>query len=74
MSFISYIVTYHDDGSAERRANLVAVLNWVRTLPDVEVIVIEQAKVPAPPLADQNGVRWVFCYNPGPFNKPKKLS
>jgi hypothetical protein len=69
MGDIAYVVTYRDDGTAQRRANLVSVLNWLRTLSEVEIIVIEQDEAPSAACAAQEGMRWVFVYNPGPFNK-----
>ncbi len=66
---LAYILTYRDDGSAERRLNLAAVLAWVSTLPDVEVVVVEQATRPSPAFERPANVQWIFCANPGPFNK-----
>ncbi len=69
MSRISYVITYRDDGTAERRANLAAVLCWVGKLPAVEAIVVEQDAAPRGSFVPQAGVRWEFAFNPGPFNK-----
>ncbi len=69
MSRISYVITYRDDGTVERRANLAAVLCWVGTLPAVEAIVVEQDAAPRASFVAQAGVRWEFAFNPGPFNK-----
>ena len=69
LSDIRYIITYRDDGTAERRANLLAVLRWARSLPEVRVRVVEQADRPGPRLDLPEGVEWLYCYNPGPFNK-----
>lgn len=66
---LTYILTYREDGSAERRLNLAAVLTWLSTLPDVRVVVVEQARSPSPPLQLPAGTQWIFCFNPGPFNK-----
>lgn len=66
---VSYVVTYRDDGTAARRANLTAVANWVVSLPNVQLVVIEQAAAPGPVLDLPETVHWMFCYNPGPFNK-----
>ena len=69
MADLSYLVTWRDDGTAARRANLAAVLAWVRSLPDVEPVVVEQDDEPRAGPALRDGARWVFCHNPGPFNK-----
>lgn len=66
---VSYVVTYRDDGTAERRANLTAVARWVISLPNVQLVVIEQAAAPGPALDLPQNAHWMFCYNPGPFNK-----
>jgi len=70
MQGTSYIVTYRESGDPARRANLDAVLRWLEALPLSEVIVVEQDV--APTLGDLRGfagLRSVFAYNPGPFNK-----
>ncbi len=70
MQGTSYIVTYRESGDPARRANLDTVLRWLETLPLAEVIVVEQDV--APTLGDVRGfagLRSVFAYNPGPFNK-----
>jgi N-terminal domain of galactosyltransferase len=70
MQGTSYIVTYREAGDPARRANLLAVLDWLETLHLPEVIVVEQDV--APTLGDIRGIanlRSVFAYNPGPFNK-----
>lgn len=69
MRDITYVVTYRDDGTVQRRANLASVLDWVRTLHDVDLVVVEQDEVPKSAVAAHDGMRWVFAYNPGPFNK-----
>ncbi len=70
MQGTSYIVTYRESGDPARRANLDTVLRWLETLRLGEVIVVEQDV--APTLGDIRrfaGLRSVFAYNPGPFNK-----
>ena len=70
MQGTSYIVTYRCSSDPLRRANLDAVLGWLRTLNLPEVVVVEQDV--APTLGDLTpfpGLRVVFAYNPGPFNK-----
>lgn len=69
MSTVSFIITYRGDGSVERPLNLEAVLRWATSLPEVEVVVVEQGAAPGPALSGTQQVRWLFCYNPGPFNK-----
>jgi hypothetical protein len=66
---LTYVLTFRDDGRIERRLNLAAVLGWVSTLPDVRALVIEQAARPSPTFNRPENVDWVFCPNPGPFNK-----
>lgn len=66
----SAILTYRGAAGGERRANLDAVLAWLRSSPDLEVVVVEQDTHPrlVPPLAHA-AARVVFAYNAGPFNK-----
>ena len=66
----SAIVTYRGAPGSERRANLDAVLAWLKRTPEIEVVVVEQDAFPRllPPLA-HDGARVVFAYNAGPFNK-----
>jgi hypothetical protein len=70
MQGLSYLITYRESGSADRRENLLAVLGWLRQWPDIEVVVVEQDAVPRfdAPLEYGGGVAR-FAYNPGPFNK-----
>jgi hypothetical protein len=70
MQGLSYLITYRESGSDERRANLLAVLSWLGQWPEIEIIVIEQDAVPRldAPLEYSGGVAR-FAYNPGPFNK-----
>ena len=66
----SYIITYRATNDPARRANLEAVLAWLKPQPLAEVIVVEQDE--APTLGDLEsfpGLRSLFAYNPGPFNK-----
>jgi len=69
LSTVSFVVTYRSDGSHERQANMEAILRWTSTLPSVEIVVIEQGASPGPQIAGADKVRWLFRYNPGPFNK-----
>ena len=66
----SYIITYRATNDPARRANLETVLAWLKPQPLAEVIVVEQDE--APTLGDFKsfpGLRSLFAYNPGPFNK-----
>jgi N-terminal domain of galactosyltransferase len=66
----SYIITYRAADDPARRANLEAVLAWLRLQPLAQVIVVEQDV--APTLGDLPSfpsLRRLFAYNPGPFNK-----
>jgi len=66
----AYIITYRASDDPARRANLEAVLGWLKLQPLAEVIVIEQDV--APTLGDLQSfpsLRSLFAYNPGPFNK-----
>ena len=70
MQATSYIVTYRESGDPARRANLDTVLRWLETLQLAEVIVVEQDVAPTlGTLRPFAGLRSVFAYNPGPFNK-----
>src|SRR5271156_2529896 len=70
MQGLSYLITYRESGSDERRANLLAVLSWLGQWPEIELVVVEQDTVPRleAPLEYGAGVAR-FAYNPGPFNK-----
>jgi|SRR5271165_6314909 len=70
MQGLSYLITYREAGSEERRANLLAVLSWLGQWPEIEIVVVEQDAVPRldAPLVSGGGVVR-FAYNPGPFNK-----
>lgn len=66
---LSYIITYRETGF-ERRRNLDLVLRWLATLPDIEVIIVEQdarprltGELPHP------HARRIFTYNASAFNK-----
>ncbi len=74
-----YILTYRAEralpqsGADHRLNNLLTVLVWLRRIPELVVILVEQDSTPtlntaelAPHLA---GVNYQFAYNPGPFNK-----
>jgi GT2 family glycosyltransferase len=67
---LSYLITYRESGSSERRENLFAVLRWLGQWPETEVVVIEQDSVPRLErelLQANGGTR--LAYNPGAFNK-----
>ena len=66
----SYIVTWRENADSDRRANLLTVLAWLARAPELEVIVVEQDAIPRinEGLADP-ACKWIFAYNPGPFNK-----
>jgi hypothetical protein len=66
----SYIITYRATDDPARRANLETVLAWLKLQPLAQVILLEQDI--APTLGDLPsfpGLRSLFAYNPGPFNK-----
>lgn len=69
----SYIITWRESGDPLRRANLVAVLTWLRGFALAEVVLVEQDVAPTlgdlPEAAAHPQLRRVFAYNPGPFNK-----
>jgi hypothetical protein len=69
MQGLSYLITYRESGSSERRENLLAVLRWLAQWPELQVVVVEQDSVPRLDrgIVGHGGVR--FAYNPGPFNK-----
>jgi GT2 family glycosyltransferase len=69
MQGLSYLLTYRESDRVDRRANLLAVLDWLAQWPKTEVIVVEQDAVPRldPSSALRNGS--AFAYNPGAFNK-----
>ena len=70
MQATSYIITYRATDDPARRANLEAVLAWLKLQTVAETIVVEQDA--APTLGDLGafpGLRSLFAYNPGPFNK-----
>ena len=69
MQGLSYLITYRESSSDDRRENLRAVLSWLAQWPDIQVVVVEQDTVPRlDPLLHGCGVAR-FAYNPGPFNK-----
>jgi hypothetical protein len=66
----AYIITYRAADDPARRANLEAVLGWLKLQPLGEVIVVEQDTAPTlGDLAPFPSLRSLFVYNPGPFNK-----
>jgi predicted glycosyltransferase involved in capsule biosynthesis len=70
----SYLLTFRDDANGIRRRNLETVLTWLNTLPnreELEVIVIEQSRVPSLDAADNmfHRVRVVHAFNAEYFNK-----
>lgn len=77
-----YILTYRAErpapehphlGTHFRLNNLLTVLAWLRGFPALQVIVVEQDRIPtliAPEIAQHlQGVNYQFAYNPGAFNK-----
>jgi len=70
MQGLSYLITYREAGSSDRRENLLAVLRWLAQWPEIQVVVVEQDTVPwldrEPPLPKSGAG---LAYNPGPFNK-----
>jgi hypothetical protein len=70
MQGLSYLITYREAGSRDRRENLLAVLRWLGQWPEIQVVVVEQDTVPwldrDPPLPKSGAG---LAYNPGPFNK-----
>lgn len=69
MQGLSYVMTYRESGSHDRRENLLAVLRWLRQWPDVQVIVVEQDTVPRLDYLELGSGLARFAYNPGAFNK-----
>ncbi len=70
MHATSYIITYRATDDPARRANLEAVLAWLRLQPLAQVIVVEQDVAPTlGDLASFPNLLSLFAYNPGPFNK-----
>jgi predicted glycosyltransferase involved in capsule biosynthesis len=70
MDDTAYILTFRESGSAERRDNLLAIIQRLERLPLLEVIVFEQDRVPRLEVAATPSHRRVlFGYNPEPFNK-----
>jgi N-terminal domain of galactosyltransferase len=66
----SYIITYRATDDPARRANLDAVLAWLKLQTLADVIVVEQDVAPTlGDLVSFPGLRSLFAYNPGPFNK-----
>lgn len=65
----SYLVTFRDrDGT--RRPLLDGVLDWLSTMPSLQVIVVEQDDAPRLDAGAMPGnARHVFAFNDGPFNK-----
>lgn len=70
MHATSSIITYRAADDPARRANLDAVLAWLKLQPLAQVIVVEQDVAPTlGDLAFFPSLRRLFAYNPGPFNK-----
>ena len=65
----SYLITYRESQSKERRENLLAVLGWLAGVGGIETIVVEQDAAPALEAGFAPAARIVFARNPGPFNK-----
>lgn len=69
---LSIVIPFRSDRAA-RRENLQACLAHLRaTLPEAEVIVIEDAPVPDGPLGDV--ARWESRVNSGPFHRTRLLN
>jgi N-terminal domain of galactosyltransferase len=67
---VSCILTYRESGDPARRANLLAVLQWLAQWPQFEVILTEQDVAPTLDLLPlKTPIQSLFCYNPGGFNK-----
>ena len=72
-----YILTYRAERVGHqlthRRANLIAVLSWLRRFPELAVILVEQDRTPTFNVPEMSphlqGVNYQFVYNPGAFNK-----
>lgn len=70
MQGLSYLITYRESSSSDRRENLLAVLSWLGQWPEIQVVVVEQDAVPRlDPLLEDGCDVARFAYNPGPFNK-----
>ncbi len=70
MQATSFVIPYRAGQAPERRINLDTVLAWVRRQGPAEIIVVEQDS--APTLGDLvavPGLRVVFTFSVGPFNK-----
>ncbi len=69
MQGLSYLLTYRESGSSDRRDNLSAVLRWLRQWSQIEVIVVEQDGLPHLDRSASLPNGAALAYNPGPFNK-----
>jgi hypothetical protein len=69
MKDASYLITYRESGSADRRENLLALLRWLAQWPELQTIVVEQDTVPRLDPDLPSAAKACFAYNPGPFNK-----
>jgi hypothetical protein len=68
MPSLSYLLTYRES-DAVRRANLLAVLEWLGQFADTEVVLVEQDALPRLQAPLPAYVSAIFAYNPGPFNR-----
>jgi predicted glycosyltransferase involved in capsule biosynthesis len=69
MMAASIVTTFRGNGGARER-NLAAVLDWLRPIPEAEIIVVEQDCQPSMEAAlAARGISYCFAFNPGPFNK-----
>lgn len=70
MISVACILTYRQGKGNARRDNLLAVLRWLASWPDLTVVIVEQD---AAPRLDANlphpNCHHRFVYNAGPFNK-----
>lgn len=67
----SYLLTWRSNDDPSRTRNLLAVIAWLaKSAPDAEVILLEQDDAPRlEGLLAHPGCKYLFAYNPGPFNK-----
>lgn len=66
----SYIIAYRSASERLRKTNLQAVLEWLALLADLEVVVVEQDRVPTLRQAElPANCSLVYMHHAGPFNK-----
>jgi GT2 family glycosyltransferase len=70
MKIASYIITYRHNNSPDRLENFLAVTRWLAQLDDIETIIVEQDASPTlQPDAIPSADKYIFAFNPGPFNR-----